>query len=264
MYSPKINKKISVFGCGWLGEPLAYSLIKKGYSINGSTTSESKITTFASGGINAFILSLESLNNKILSFLSAEILIVAIPSKNIEGFKQLISFIEKSTIKKIIFVSSTSVYHNSQDIIKENNPLKECDLANIEQLFQTNSNFETTIIRFAGLFGYNRKPAFFFKNKRPIPNPEGYVNMIHRDDCIKIIEQILIQNSWNEVFNACADSHPTRRAFYTKAFSDCNLELPFFKENDNKTIKIVSNQKLKNLLNYKFKYSNLLSMQLCS
>jgi len=259
-----MNKKISVFGCGWLGEPLAYSLIKKGYSVNGSTTSESKISTFVSGGINAFILSLESLSDQISSFLSAEILIVAIPSKNIEGFKQLISFIEKSTIKKIIFISSTSVYHNSEDIISENNPLKECDLANIEQLFQTNPNFETTIIRFAGLFGYQRKPAFFFKNGRPISNPEGYVNMIHRDDCIQIIEQILFKNCWNEVLNACADSHPTRRDFYTKAFSDCNLELPIFEENEHKAIKIVSNQKLKNLLNYKLKYANLLTMQLCS
>lgn len=264
MYSPKINNKISVFGCGWLGEPLAYSLIKKGYSINGSTTSESKITTFVSGGINAFILSLESLNNKILSFLSAEILIVAIPSKNFEGFKELISFIEKSPIKKVIFVSSTSVYHNSQDILKENSSLKVCDLANIEELFQTNPNFETTIIRFAGLFGYQRKPAYFFENGKQISNPEGYVNMIHRDDCIKIIEQILFKNCWNEVFNACADSHPTRREFYTKAFSDGNLELPLFRETDNRIIKIISNQKLKNLLNYKFKYSNLLTMQLCT
>ena len=37
------REKISILGCGWLGLPLAKSLLAKGYKIKGSTTSESKL-----------------------------------------------------------------------------------------------------------------------------------------------------------------------------------------------------------------------------
>ena len=184
----------------------------------------------------------------VVSFLTSDILVVNIPSKNIAGFKNLVSYIEKSSIQKVIFISSTSVYDNSEQIITEKSQVKESALVEIEQLFQLNSSFETTIIRFSGLLGYSRKPRNFFKNGRKIPNPEGFVNMIHQDDCVSIIEQIIIQNCWNEVFNACADTHPTRRGFYNKSFLDIRLNQPFFNENDSKENKIVSNKKLKKIL----------------
>jgi len=255
-----MKKNISVFGCGWLGEPLAISFIQKGFSVNGSTTSKSKIKIFASKGIHPFLLNLESISSNIKSFLNSEILVVNIPSKNIEGFKNLISFIEKSPIQKVIFISSTSVYDNSEEIITEKTPVKKCTLIEIEQLFQLNSSFKTTIIRFSGLLGYNRKPGNFFKNGKTIPNPKGVVNMIHRDDCISIIEQIIIQNHWNEVFNACADTHPNRREFYNKAFLDIGLKLPVFNENDALQLKNISNLKLRSSLNFNFKYSDLMKL----
>jgi len=255
-----MKKNISVFGCGWLGEPLAVSLIQKGFSVNGSTTSESKIPMLASKGINPFLLNLEIISSNIKSFLTSDILVVNIPSKNIAGFKNLVSYIEKSSIQKVIFISSTSVYDNSEQIITEKSQVKESALVEIEQLFQLNSSFETTVIRFSGLLGYSRKPGNFFKNGRKIPNPEGFVNMIHQDDCVSIIEQIIIQNCWNEVFNACADTHPTRRDFYNKSFLDIGLNQPFFNENDSKENKIVSNKKLKKILNFEFKFPDLLNL----
>lgn len=255
-----MKKNISVFGCGWLGEPLAISLIQKGFLVNGSTTSTSKLVTLASKGIHPFLLSLENITPEIESFLTADVLVVNIPSKNIDGFKNLISFIEKSPIQKVVFISSTSVYGNSTEIITEESTVKECPLIEIEQLFQRNPHFETTVIRFAGLFGFNRKPGNFFKNGRKIPNPSGFVNMIHQTDCISIIEQIIIQNHWNDVFNACADTHPSRRDFYNKAFSAIGLNDPIFNETDPSAIKIVSNKKLKKVLNFEFKFPDLLHL----
>lgn len=257
-----MDNKISIFGCGWLGEPLAYDLIQKGFLIKGSTTSETKMELLNSKGIETYLIQLENLTNSIETFLSSDVLIVNIPSKNVDGFKKFISIIEKSNIQKVIFISSTSVYDNSEEIITEKTPVIACDLIEIEKLFQCNSNFETTVIRFAGLLGYNRKPGNFFKNGRSIPNPEGVVNMIHQDDCIAIIEQIVLQNCWGEVFNACADTHPKRRTFYTKSFNNIGLEPPIFNENDLHEIKLISNQKLKDMLNYSFIYPDLLNLPL--
>ena len=63
----------------------------------------------------------------------------------------------------------------------------------VENLFRNNENFQTTILRFAGLFGGKRQPGNWFVDRK-IPHPKGYVNMIHREDCIAIIQQIIAQN----------------------------------------------------------------------
>ena len=34
--------KVAILGCGWLGLPLAIKLLKSGYHVNGSTTSEKR------------------------------------------------------------------------------------------------------------------------------------------------------------------------------------------------------------------------------
>ena len=41
-----MNNKIALIGCGWLGLPLAKSLLKKGYQVAGSTTSVEKLSQF--------------------------------------------------------------------------------------------------------------------------------------------------------------------------------------------------------------------------
>jgi len=156
-----MKQQISILGCGWLGEPLACSLIEKGFLVKGSTTSEVKLPILSSKKIQAFLLNIENITTTVEAFLTAKILIVNIPSKNVEGFKTLVSYIEKSEIEKVIFISSTSVYEISEEIITENTPVKDCDLVEIENLFRSNSNFKTTIIRFAGLLGYSRKLGNF-------------------------------------------------------------------------------------------------------
>jgi nucleoside-diphosphate-sugar epimerase len=53
-------KTISILGCGWLGIPLAETLIQKGFSIKGSTTSANKLSVLQNKGIEPFAISLEA------------------------------------------------------------------------------------------------------------------------------------------------------------------------------------------------------------
>lgn len=255
-----MREKISILGCGWLGKPLAVSLMKQGFAVNGSTTSEAKLVEFQELGITPFLISLDYITHNITAFLESQILIVALPSKDIEGFKNVICHIEKSAIKKVIFISSTSVYGNSEEVVTEESETLPSALTTIEILFKNSAHFETTIIRFAGLFGYNRKPGNFFKDGRKIPNPEGFVNMIHQDDCIQLIEKVIEKNAWNQVFNGCADTHPTRRDFYTKCTLDIGLENPVFEEVAEIQQKIVSNKKSKEILGLNYQYGDLLKL----
>lgn len=79
-----MKTKIAVFGCGWLGLPLAQSLQQKGYTINGSTTSKEKINLLKYSGIHPFLVDLNDTNftkNLDLFLNDVEILIINIPPR---------------------------------------------------------------------------------------------------------------------------------------------------------------------------------------
>lgn len=250
--------RVSILGCGWLGKPLAISFLEYGFKVKGSTTSEEKLAVLESDDIESFLVDITNFEEYGV-FLDTDILIIAITSKEIDGFERLISQIQDSEIQKVIFISSTSVYKMANKVMTEEDAVLENSLTEIENLFQENTFFETTIIRFSGLFGGERHPANWFKNGRKIPQPKGFVNMIHREDCIEIIHEVVAQNCWNEVFNACSNHHPTRREFYTIAKLSKDFEVPEFEDNEVYEWKIISSKKLQRVLDYTFIHDDLLS-----
>ena len=274
-----MNKKISILGCGWLGLPLAKSLLAKGYEVKGSTTSESKLEVLKNAGILPFQIQLEEYQiiGSIEDFLKeTDVLIIDIPPglrREISSLEEmtfvnkirtLIPFIEKSGIKKVIFVSSTSVYGDGFPIVEiteETKPNPDTEsgkqLAIAETLLQSNLNFKTTVIRFGGLLGDDRHPAKFLAGRTNVENPEAPVNMIQREDCIGIIKEILKQVQhdnweWNQTFNAVAPQHPTRKAYYHKKAEILNLPLPTFAEDSESKGKIISSEKVETILGYSF------------
>jgi nucleoside-diphosphate-sugar epimerase len=63
----------------------------------------------------------------------------------------------------VIFISSTSVYGDSNDQITEETPLNPDSeggkqLAIVEDVLHSNSRFKTTVLRFGGLIGEDRNP----------------------------------------------------------------------------------------------------------
>ncbi|MFB9077920.1 NAD-dependent epimerase/dehydratase family protein [Flavobacterium procerum] len=264
--------KISILGCGWLGFPLAERLITDGNSVKGSTTSENKLSIFETKGIKPYLVALESesVSDGITDFLAeTEILIIDIPPKLrsentdsekkvfVEKIKNLIPFIEKSTVQKVLFVSSTSVYGNDNKLITEEttpNPDTESgkQLILAEKALQQNQKFETTILRFGGLIGEDRHPVKFLAGKENLENPDAPVNLIHQKDCIAIIEEIVKKSKWNDFFNAVAPFHPTRKEYYTQKAKDLKLDLPKFSTEKSTIEKTISSEKIQNVLNYKF------------
>jgi len=253
-----LNTKISILGCGWLGKALAQTLISANYNIKGSTTKMENLASLKQLGISPFIVNIEA-DLFDTNFLNTDVLVIAITSKHITGFKNLIDYIGKSAIKKVIFISSTSVYANNNKIITEETETNGGPLAQIEQLFINTTKFKTTILRFGGLFGYNRQPGNFFKSGKSITNPEGYINYIHRDDCISIIKNCIEQDTFGHVLNACTDSHPTRREFYTNEFKKVGRNTPIFNEVSKNEFKIINSDKLKTKMDYEFIYPDLMN-----
>ena len=259
--------QISILGCGWLGLPLAEKLIEEGYVIKGATTSESKIPLLKASGIQPYVIAVssETVLGEVNLFLDdSEVLIVNIPPKLkgtesdsfIEKIKILLPFINASSIKKVIFISSTSVYSDQNQIITEaTTPQPDSEsgrqLLGAENLLFNNNSFQTTVIRFGGLIGKQRHPIRFLAGRKNIENPEAPINLIHLEDCIGIISKVIEKNIWNETFNAVTPFHPTRSDYYTQKALDLNLDVPEFSSNASLGKTIVSD-KLISMLDYIF------------
>lgn len=266
----EINK-IAVLGCGWLGLPLANSLIKKGFYVKGSTTSPSKLSILAATGIDPFLVHLnpEMSIHTLHYFLDVDLLIINIPpgrgtdEADQYGLKmqQLAESISNSLIHKVIFISSTSVYPENngevnESLIKMSNSPSALRMLTAEKIFKNLKGIDTTIIRMAGLIGPDRHPGRFFAGKKNIPNGLAPVNLIHLDDCIGLIEYIIKNNLWEETFNGAAPTHPTKATFYDLASLKLYQKNAIFIE-EIKEYKRVSSEKIITK-GYQFKHPDLM------
>lgn len=258
-------KSISILGTGWLGLPLAHYFLALGYHVKGSTRSKERIAMLESAGIDPFLVDVDTLKDPVLDFLQSSTLIVNIPSKNLAGFSVLVNAIKQSDIQNVLFVSSTSVYENCNKTVTESDvdSYSKSPLLDIERLFMSYGKVKTTILRLGGLIGYSRQPGRFFRSGKRVPSANSPVNLIHRDDCIGIIARIIEREAWGEVYNGCADTHPTKRDFYSLAALSIGEAIPNFLDSDSdaKTYKIVSNEKVKRSLSYAFKYPDLMKIE---
>lgn len=268
-------KQISILGCGWLGLPLAKALIKKNIRVKGSTTSAEKLPLLENEGIQPFLLALDSQSvpDAIPAFFEgSETLIIAIPPKlrgknkdysdaNSDSFVKkianLLPLLEQSSIKNLLFISSTAVYGDANTTVDEHTkpiPVTESgkQLLAIEHLLMDNSRFKTTILRFGGLIGQDRHPARFLAGKENADNPEAPINLIHQDDCIGIIIKIVETKTWGEILNAVTPHHPSREQYYTQKAVELNLVPPTFNYSNPSAGKTILSDKLIEVLDYTF------------
>ncbi|GEO06930.1 NAD(P)-dependent oxidoreductase [Adhaeribacter aerolatus] len=263
------EKKVSILGCGWLGLPVAEKLLTSGYEVNGSTTTPTKLTLLADKGIKPFLIDLAAASTleNLPTFLNSQYLMVSFPpglrAGNGENYRQQIEILGQaiavSPVQNILFISSTAVYPDVNRVVTEAEELETYQAHNIllqaEALLRQFSGKSTTIVRMAGLVGGARQAGRFLAGKQNIPNPEAPVNLIHLNDCIGLVTAIFKQEKWGEIYNGCADEHPTRKDFYTAAAQKLNLPLPHFAPvSPADGFKIISNQKIKKDLGYRFNY----------
>lgn len=270
-----MKNTISILGCGWLGLPLAESFVKQEFLVKGSVTNSEKIELLKQKKIIPYEIKITDkvIVGNLSDFLNSDILIINFPPERREDIiayhqaqiNLLINQINKSNIKQVLFVSSTSVYPELNREVFENETAQPSKgsgkaLLLVEQLLLSQTHFTTTVIRFAGLIGYDRLPGRFLAGKKNVENGNAPINVIHQDDCIQLISEIIDQNAWGTIFNACCDIHPTRKEFYTLAATKINAEIPTFNNEMETKFKIINSDKIKKSLSYSFKYPNPLEL----
>lgn len=247
---------------------MAESLVKNGHGVNGSTTSEEKLKNLEKAGILPFLISLseDAVQGNIDDFLKdVAILIINVPPKlrgsNKENYvkkmKLLHGAISLSAVQKVIFVSSTSVYGDVDgEVTEETEPRPSTEsgrqLLASENIFRNDDGLQSTLIRFGGLIGRERHPVNMLSGKKDLSNGNHPINLIHLNDCIRIIKSVIEKNWWNETFNGVFPHHPKKKDYYTSEAKKRGLQVPDYKEDNSKKGKIVRPNRLISVKNYSF------------
>lgn len=264
-----MSKTIAIAGLGYLGAPLAQRLQTLGFTVKGSVTTVQKAAQFQQKGINTF--SVEIAESGIVGEINAllkdaEYLVVLIPpglrrntgADHVLKMMHLVEALNASAVKKVILVSSTSVYDDSQGNVTEKDEPKPStnsgkQLLQVEQLFFVSDTFETTIVRFGGLFGGSRNPAKYLAGRKDLNDGNAPVNLIQRKDCLAILCSIIQKEKFGFIFNAVNPVHPLKNEYYVKKALALNLVPPTFALGvETAVFKQVDSFHLETLLDFKF------------
>src|SRR4051812_39718069 len=116
---------VSILGCGWFGMSLAKLLLAQNITVKASTTTQSKLAHLKAAGTEAFLVNIQSPANSIIDpvFFDCDTLVIANNVKMASQEEHLIraeltlSLIRRHAIKKVVFISSTSVYGDPNSIV---------------------------------------------------------------------------------------------------------------------------------------------------
>jgi len=266
-----MSKTIGIAGMGWLGLPLAHQLQTLGYTVKGSVSTPEKGAQLRANGWDVFPMTLteKGVDGNAEGFLkNVTDLVIMIPpglrrntgSDYVLKMTHFLEAIVKSEVQNVIFISSTSVYGDDQGTVTEKDtpkPENEAgrQLKQVEQLFFA-AGFNATVVRFGGLYGGSRQPVRYLAGRENLSGSNAPVNLIHRDDCINILSQIILKNSFGHIFNAVHPDHPTKEVYYTQKARELGLTPPHFAAPlEGASYKQVDSDNLSKILGYSFNSS---------
>lgn len=238
---------VSVCGCGWLGKPLAKRLVGLGYAVKGTKRKKDEAAALAREGIEGFaidIMSPQTWTSQSELF-NADTLIINIAAgrktgsfpEYVAAMSLFIQHAKASGIQHVLFVSSTSVYGNAKGLVTENLlPVPETDSGRahveienvVREVFEGNG----TILRLAGLIGGSRHPIKLLSGRTEISGGNEPVNLIHREDCIRAIENLLHYQVWGETLHLSSEHSPSREEYYQWSAKELGLAIPHFLPSD--------------------------------
>lgn len=239
---------ISIIGAGWLGKPLAHHLTTH-HSVYLSKSSQEQTALLRSEGWQAYQFQIGETLPEALA--TNDIAVINIPPKLrgaateqdaqrfISNMRRLFDdFLSAAQTKRLVFISTTAVYGDTQGEILETTPVAPTTLSakahvELETYLLTHYPGQTTALRLSGLVNVERHPVRSLVKRRlasdvPLSLPQQVVNLIHRVDVIAAIERIIEQEQYGHTLHLACPDHPTRKAYYCWAARQCELPEPTF------------------------------------
>ena len=246
-----MSKEIMIAGAGWLGRPLAVALNHSHYDVTVLSRSDEQSAFFNAQDISLIKLDYLQIEHSNINYEPKKTLIICIPP--VPDYSSIINgLISTLAPSHIIFSSATSVYSQTTGEVTEASSLGGNPVLEEAEALIKNSGIPFCILRYGGLISEDRNPATHFSGKSNIPNGGAPVNLIHRDEIIELIGQVIEKNTYG-VFNVVYPNHPTRKEYYEKQCIKRGLLACEFTEDG--TGKIVNGSKISTLLNRTYRFS---------
>lgn len=240
--------KIGIIGLGWLGLPLAKSLLNKGHHVIGTTRTRS---VELSHERFSHVLYDPTLKKQASSgyFNELEVIILAFTPSRVDEkayAKDCVKVLDTiSPTCKVIHISSTGIYPQRTGIFNEKDypagSIKTNAIGYAELAISSILRERLTVIRLSGLIGPKRYPVTAMLKSEKTYNALDPINVIHLEDAIGLIEHVIIQKAWNKTINGCSSEHPLKGQFYSEMATKLGIESPLF-EQKSSFERIISNQ----------------------
>ncbi|PJG59970.1 NAD-dependent epimerase/dehydratase family protein [Aeromonas cavernicola] len=226
--------RIGILGAGWLGLPLARTLLASGQSVEVTVSSLQKASELQAQGITAYPLLISSTMTEPWP-LSCETLVIAIPPSKTDDYPAAIAqacqLAREAGVRRVLFVSATSVWGAGQQEGEQPQPRHargERMLA-AEQAVLAAGFAQVIIVRPSGLYGPGRHPGRFLAGKT-LDGGAQAVNLVHLDDIVAACVLLLEKGKHGDCYNVSAPIHPRREQFYPFAARQQGLTAPIFVE----------------------------------
>ncbi|WP_434527442.1 NAD(P)H-binding protein [Vibrio sp. K4] len=267
-----------IVGAGWLGTPLAQTLIDQGHQVTVTRRSQTRLDEFPLTSVQPALLDLSEPHSQqqlieLIEQHQIERIVGAFPPGFRKGngqeyaqqWQRLVSAAKQSSVNKLLMVSSTTVYPNLAVDMKEEDATLA--LAQTSEHFSDNarimlqaeqyvidSGIDYAIVRCSGLIGSDRHPSRFAMRLKQVSR-KAPANMVHQNDAVAATAFALNQID-NEVVNATTPNTVSKAEFYQAAItqSDLDIALPPVTETADKRIladKLVA-------LGYQFQFNSTL------
>lgn len=248
--------KMALIGMGYLGTPLAQALIKQGFPVTATKTTNKTSQPFTHDlSLLPFdITQLTNQDNLPAEIQNADILIYNIPP--IQPQYVEIFFRKLNANQKIIYTSSTSVYGKNMGSIDENTPIPSPSINApivLELEFLAKKYFKhLALLRFGGLYGntpfQKRHPVTFLAGKKELKTGHEYLHLVHVYDCIKAIVKVIEKDLFPIELNIISDLRILKKDYYTEMVQKLHLDLPMYDDNPVHNATQISNHKSIKLL----------------
>ena len=264
-----------IIGCGYVGEALGQRLIALGHNVTGIRRADEQNDRLAKLCIHP--LNLDITKAGALDRLEEPFdhVVIAVSSSRGgreahqrifgAGIANITAWLETNSGCPAVFISSTSVYRQTEGEWVDENSTTAMDTATSKVLRQAEDRVASlknpvTILRSSGIYGPGRGYLFqqFMNGAATIEGTGGrFLNMVHRDDLVEAIIRSFDGNSGT--FNITDDEPVSQLDFFKWLSERTNRPLPpFAPEPDPSTRKRgitnkrVSNKRFKEALGFKY------------
>jgi len=266
--------KILIIGCGAIGTQLAHVLATKGHKVTGLKRNPPKTRVGNIDYFTADITSPADLKDLATDF-DFLYFILSPDGRNEESYRAIYEsglnnlldkFSQASSNPHWIFVSSTSVYGQSEDEWVDEDSIAQPENATSQLIRQAELKLmerdtENIVVRFSGIYGPGREYLLRMAGQAPAiqQTPPYFTNRIHQLDCIGVLAFLLELRSAGVALEQCylaSDDDPAPMWDVMSWLAEhLQCQPPTAKSVENKFVmnKRCNNQRLKSL-GYKFHY----------